>query len=284
MTTLAPPLAETFTRLRAFDELCRAEVGTPGGKGWLHFTDLPERGLDELFAAATRPGPRRPHYVGASVAATLVDALVSTALPALLIERRLPDVSPANVSGRLHHSELWFTRVVLHEPRCHVLAADAAAQDPSVMLVPSPGHLHRIFAGMLVEAATSWFGAIRARTPFGRRGMWGQLADDLCSTALWTARAAGLDQRRCWDEAQSIVELVAADVPDLRVRPRLFPVRWSGGQCLWQVKGTCCLWYTTFDEPHTDGDGYCTTCPLRTDDVRHQRLREWLENQATATG
>jgi hypothetical protein len=284
VTTLTPPLAETFARLRAFDELCRAKVGTPGGKGWLDFADLPERGLDELLAAATRPGPRRPHYIGASVAATLVDALVSTALPALLVERRLPDVSPANVSGCLHHSELWFTRLVLNEPRCHVLPADAAAQEPSATVVPGAGELHRLLAGMLVEAATPWFDAIRARTPFGRRGMWGQLADDLCSTALRTARAAGLDQRRCWDEAQSIVELVAADVPDLRVRPRLFPVRWSGGQCLWQVKGTCCLWYTTFDEPQTDGDGYCTTCPLRTDDVRHQRLREWLENQASAAG
>lgn len=283
MTTATSPLAASFDRLRSYDELCRAEVDVHSGGGWLHLGALPGRGLDELFAAVTRPGPRRPDYAGAAVAATLVDALVSTALPVLLVERRLPDVSPANLSVLLHDAELWFTRVSLHEPGCWVLPDDDAAADRSASVVPSLEELHQRFAASLLEAVRPWFGAIRSRAPFGRRGMWGQLADDVCGTALWTARTVGCDPRAAWREANVILDHLADTVAELRVRPRLFPVRWSGGESLWQVKGTCCLWYTTSTDDADGGGGtYCTTCPLRPDDERRDRLRDWLETSATS--
>lgn len=120
------------------------------------------------------------------------------------------------------------------------------------------------------------FSAVRARAPFGRRRMWGQLADDIGGTALWTARAGDLDQRSAWKEAQAILDHVAETAPELRVRSRPFPVRWEGDETLFQVRGTCCLWYTTFEEPDRCGEGYCTTCPLRDDDVRHERLCRYL--------
>lgn len=279
----APPIAGTFNRLGAFDELCRTDVGADVDDSWVRFDHIAGGGVDALFAAANRSGDRRPDYVGASVASALVDAVVSTALPALLVERRLPDVSPANVAARLHDEEFWFERVSLYDPRCHVLQGDPAAADPTSTVVGSVEEIHQRFAELLVEAATQWFAAIRAGAPFGRRGMWGQLADDVCGSALWAARATGADPQEAWAEAQAILDAIAGVVPELRVRPRLFPVRWSGGEALWQVKGTCCLWYTTFAESDTSGDGYCTTCPLRPDDVRRERLRDWLENQPATT-
>jgi len=281
VTIATSPLADTFQRLRAFDELCRANIDVHRADGWLHLSDVPERGLDELFAAVIRPGPRRRDYAGATVAATLVDALVSTALPPLLLERRLPDVSPANVSVLLHETEWWFTQVSLHEPLCWVLPSDDAAADSSVCVVAEVAVLHRRLAVTLADAVTPWFDAIRARAPFGRRGMWGQLADDLCGSALWTARASGLDPNAAWREANAILDHVGEAFAELRVRPRRFPVRWSGGESLWQVKGTCCLWYTTADD-HSDDDAFCTSCPLRPDDVRHERLRDWLETNAAS--
>jgi hypothetical protein len=283
------PLAGTFERLRRFDDLCRAEIGVPSDetehdRGWLPLGTITAHGLDELFAAAQRGGPRRPDYLGATVAAALVDVLVSTALPALLLERRLPEVAPANLTVRLHDDELWFHRVALVEPRCWALPDDPEAGDATVRTVANLDQLHVAFADVVVAAARGWFDAVRARAPFGRRGMWGQLADDVSATALWTARAAGLDQHETWDEGQAVIDVIAAAVPDLRVRPRRFPVRWSGGESLWHVKGTCCLWYTTAEDPDPCGDGYCTTCPLRPDDVRHERLAAWLETQTADAG
>jgi len=283
MTASMPPLPQTLARLRELDGLSPAEVGPPTGERWLHLDRLLGDGLDRLFAAAaTAAVPRRADYVGASVASALADVLISTALPALLVERRLPAITPSNLSVHIHDRELWFDSVAVHEPNCYALVTDPASGHATVTAVASVDDLHRRIASLLVDAATPWFAAIRARAPFGRRGMWGQLADGVGGTALWAARAARLDQRRMWAEAQTIVDLIAADVPELRVRPRLFPVRWGGGETLWQVKGTCCLWYTTFEEPDSCGDGYCATCPLRPDDVRHERLRTWLENEAEA--
>lgn len=280
MTPTAPPLAGTFDRLRRYDELFRAETGRPVGDEWLPLDSLSDDALDELFAAANRGERRHCNYLGASVAAALVDILTSTAMPPLLVERRLPDVAPSNLIVRLHHSEFWFQGVAVDTPVCWALPTDPEVDHPSVTAVTGVADLHSRFAAVLVDTAADWFAAVRARAPFGLRGMWGQLADDLCGSALWTAREAGLDQRTAWKEAQAIIDLVAAVVPELRVRPRLFSVQWSGGETLWQVKGTCCLWYTTFAEPDTCGDGYCNTCPLRPDHIRHARLADWLEADA----
>lgn len=273
------PVTSTFERLRAYDELCRASVGGPTGATWLHLASLPQD-LEDLFAAMARSGPRRAAYKGASVAAILTDAVVSTALPPLLVDRRLPDIHPLNLWVRLHESDFWFDQIRLEDPTVYLLPTDPEADHPTCVVVPTIEDLHRRFGQQLVEAATPSFSAVRALAPFGRRGMWGQLADDVGGTALWTARAVGLDQRAAWEEAQSILDHVAEAVPDLRVRPRLFPVRWEGGETLFQVKGTCCLWYTTFEEPDRLGEGYCTTCPLRDDDVRHERLHQYLADGA----
>lgn len=274
------PLARSFERLRVNNQLCRAAVGDPSDQSWRRLSATTEEDLDDLFAASAQRGARRADHLGASVASLLVDALVSTALPPLLVERRLPDVRPRNLWVRLHASEPWFEGILIEDSTVHLLPTDSEASDPIAVVVPSVADLHRRFAHHLVETVGPWFAAIRARAPFGRRGMWGQLADDLCGTALWIARTAGLDQRAVWGEAQAMVDQVAAAVPELRARPRLFPVAWQGREMLFQVKGTCCLWYTRHDDADTLGEGYCTTCPLRADDVRQERLCRHLAESA----
>lgn len=274
-------LADTLARLRAADhELCRLDVTSRREGEWIDFATLLDGGLDAVFAAGNRSEPRRRDHLGASVAAALVEALLSAALPPLLLERRLPDVRPANVAARLHPEHLWFEAVALHAARCLGIPSDPGVAEPELEVVDDLGGLHRALAAALVEAGTTWFPAVRARAPFGRRGMWGQLADEVHGVALWTARSLGLDPAAAWGEAAAIVDLVAASEPELRVRPRPFPVRSSAGDALWQVKGTCCLWYTTCAEGERDDTSYCTACPLIDDAGRHERLRSWMEAQA----
>lgn len=277
------PLLETTAKLRAVDSLYRVELGRQTGERWLPLDGLLDCGLDRLWSVAERGVRRRADYVAASVASALGDALVGAALPPLLVDGRLPDVRPANVSAECAEEEVWFERVALHTSSVVVVEGDPARHHPDVTAVAgSVAELHRRFVEVLVDAVAPWFGAIRARAPFGRRGMWGQLADGVAGVALRTARAGRLDEGAAWDEAHAILDLVAGMVPELRVRPRPFPVRWSGGETLWQVRGTCCLWYTTFDRPQPSGEGYCATCPRRDDDSRHQRLQAWLETEAEA--
>lgn len=75
---------------------------------------------------------------------------------------------------------------------------------------------------------------------------------------------------------QGMLDVMAAKAP-LRRRARLFPVAWSGGTTCFQVRGTCCLLYRSSAAPDRDGDGYCATCPLRTDRSRTERLRASLD-------
>jgi hypothetical protein len=278
------PLVASAGRLQAMDpQVCRLQVDGPGeraaGETWLDLAD-PEGGLDLLVAAGERLG-RRPDHLGASIASAVVDAVLSAHLPPLLVDRCLPGPG-AGLQARLHPDELWFDAVESGGGSCCLVAGDPRAQEPGVEVVEGVDALHRALAGALLETGRTWFPAVRRRAPFGRRGMWGQLADDVHATALWTARVAGLDPRTTWDEAQTIVGLVAAEAPELKVRPRPFPVTWSGGEALWQVKGTCCLWYTACPELERDAS-YCTSCPLRPDDLRHELLRSWMESQAALT-
>jgi hypothetical protein len=273
------PLAASVAHLRAIDpQLCRLRgPGDSTGETWLGLDD-PDEGLDLLVAAGARLG-RRPDHLGASIASAVIDAIVSASLPLLLVDRRLPDLAVASVRVRLAGGELWFDAVDVRSDRCRVLQGDPEATAPGVDVVASVTDLHRTLAAALRETGNRWFPAVRRRAPFGRRGMWGQLADDVHGSALWTARVAGLDQRVAWDEAQAIVELVAGGAPELKTLPRPFPVRWSGGDALWQVKGTCCLWYTACPEEERE-TSFCTSCPLRGDDSRREQLRSWMETQA----
>ena len=114
-------------------------------------------------------------------------------------------------------------------------------------------------ADELVALLTPVFAAVRARLPYGLAGMWGAVADGLA-------------------EHPALVDALAARVPRLRSRPRFQTVLWSGGEHRAVVRGTCCLWHKVFPgDPDPDGEGYCTSCPHRTDNSRAATIAGWLE-------
>jgi hypothetical protein len=102
---------------------------------------------------------------------------------------------------------------------------------------------------------TPLFAALRTRLRLGFVGMWGTVADAL------------------FDDPE-LLELVAARVGTrMRARPRAHLVAWQGGVHRQLVRGTCCLWYKVFPEESgceasPDGDGYCWSCPHRSDESR----------------
>lgn len=260
------------------------EIGRPTGEGWLRIDTPEDHALEQLATDARREGADARDYVGATIAARVGEAAITAAWPALLLTRRLPDLRRFPLTVHPHHPEGWFDRIAIGGDHCFVLPDDPAADHPDSTVVDDVSALHARFVEDLVAYVRPWFAAVRARAPFGLRGMWGQLADDISGTALATARTAGLDAEAAWTEGGTVIDRLAAAVPELKVRPRPFPVHWSGGEAMFQVRGTCCLWYKTVSGRNAGADGYCSSCPLRDDDSRHASLASWIEEEARTTG
>ncbi len=158
-----------------------------------------------------------------------------------------------------------------------MLPDDPARAHPDSEVVAHLDALSELVASEIVATLTVVFGAVRARAPFGLRGMWGSLADGLGGGAALDAVNRGIDVSETWREAMQLLDAIAARTPLMRVRPRLRELEWSGGVSGVVVRGTCCLYDKTHDAPDPRGEGYCTSCPLRDPDDQLDRWRDWLE-------
>jgi hypothetical protein len=125
-----------------------------------------------------------------------------------------------------------------------------------------------VLADQTVATITPLFAELRARLPFGLIGMWGTVADAL------------------FDDPP-LLELVRSRVgTTMRVLPRAHLIEWRGGVHRQLVRGTCCLWYKVFPEESgceasPDGDGYCWSCPHRSDESRAALVAADLSNTAS---
>ncbi len=270
------PVVATFARLRQLDEYLEAEVGPPEGAGWYSLDTVVSGGhLDSWLEDLARDHDGQRDVAGAYLGSGLAGAVVTVPVSALVAERRVPHLRAGLWLHR--HNEGWFDRVAYTSTEVDVLADDPEAGHPHAVVVADQATLAERFAQCLVETLTPLLEAVRRRTPYGLRGLWGGVADEVTGTALRAARQTNTDGWAAWALSQAVLDHVAASQIHLR-RPRPFPVSWSGGEALFQVKGTCCLYYKTHDGPlDPDGDSYCTTCPFRDDDNRLSRLRHQLE-------
>src|SRR5690606_9923542 len=119
--------------------------------------------------------------------------------------------------------------------------------------------------------------AIRARTPYGLRGMWGMTADQIAGVAMRRARIAGQDPNLAWAEAAVLIAALKAAEPMVRMQPTPFSVCGPDGPAILAVKGTCCLFYRTHD--HYEDRRFCMNCPLLTHESRRPRVVEFLQRE-----
>lgn len=195
------PMADTLERLAGIDPWFAAQVGRPAGEGWFSFDDLAVEGrlsdwVDEL--AARHDGHR--DVAGSYLGGWLAGAAVIVPTAALILERRLP--VPSGPLWVHRHVDGWFDRVAFEHPHVIVTDGDAAADHPDALAV-SEQELLATHARGLVERLAPVLDAVRARAPFGRRGLWGAVTDEVASAALWAARAAAADIDSAWRSVQS---------------------------------------------------------------------------------
>ena len=253
-------------------------------EGWYELAELTAEGgalaaawLDAMVAGAA--GGHRD-VAGSYLAAYLAEIVVEPVVTAVLGERRGWPVAPADLAVH-RHADGWFDGLAVGATTIWVLPDDPLAGRPGTVVHADADALHDAVAAGLVAALGPWFAAVRAIAPYGRRGMWGGVADSIASGAMRMARADGNDQPTMWNAAAALIDRVSAHAPELRVRPGTESVTWSGGTALVPVKGTCCLYYKTYaGVPDRTGEGYCISCPLRRPASRGERWAAWLPQEA----
>lgn len=270
-------LAGTGARLGDAAEHLGFTVGPPQGEGWVALDELVASGLVDRMAAELRSSEGRGDVAGSYLGSRVAGPLVGRTVGALALERRCPDPDPANVAVHLH-DDGWFDDFAFLSPRAALLADDPAAGEPGTVVVPDPAALRGWWAQRLTAAVGPLLDAVRARTPYGRRGLWGSVADRVGGAALTVARAMGQPGAAAWAEAVELLDALAGHAPVGLNRPGPLPVTTASGREAWfTVKGTCCLYYLTVADPDPCGDGYCSTCPFTDPDHRQRKLAAWLD-------
>ncbi len=158
------------------------------------------------------------------------------------------------------------TAVALRDPV--IEREDPMRQDPAVQA---------ILAGQLAHLLQAGFVALKKRTRYGLRGMWGQAADQIAGIAARRARLLALDQASAWQAAQRLIDALAVVQPLVRMRPRPFACAWPAGAATVPVKGSCCLYFKVSEQQ--DDRRYCSNCPLLSDEVRAPRAASLLARE-----
>lgn len=258
---MTPGLAQVRDRLNAVDPDYSFDLGYPTGPSWRDPAAVTPsdvaRWLDEL---ESRHGAR--DVAGSYLAGWLAAGVVGAPMAALAVVGALPAVAPGSVRLRRHPGG-WFDRAAVDES-----ARVLDATDPATPTT---------FCAGVVDVLAPLFDLVRADAPYGRSGMWGALADALANGAVHAARRFSLPPERAveaWERTTSIVVELGAQRPELRGRPRPFPVRRGDTVELFAVRGVCCLAYKSATvRGLPDHVRYCVSCPLVDDGVRVQRLR-----------
>lgn len=271
------PLASTLDRLGTLDPWFEADLGRPDGDAWhrLHvdsLADLIPGWLDEL---TSRHGGHRD-VAGSYLGGWFGGAAASLPIAGLVVERRVPDLSQPIWVRR--HEEGWFDRVAFESGSVVVLPDDAHAGHPHATVVADEGALSAHVAEHLAAVLEPLLEQVRGLVPFGRRGLWGSVADEVASMGLWAGRLAGCDPEATWRSTTVLTSQLADRVSWLRTMPSPCRIGWSGGQAIFAVKGTCCLYFKTQPRDLDVGAAYCTGCPFRTEEDRQARLVAHMES------
>lgn len=273
----ASGLGATGRRLGKLGDHLGFAVGEPPPEaGWHPLVPACSELVDRMAEVLVR-GEGRRDVAGSCLAGHLSSPLVSRTVGAVVLDRRCPD--PAGARAHLH-PEGWFDAVAFAPGAGAAVAGDAMGREPGVAVLPDVPALGAWWAERLAATVAPLLAAARSRFPFGVRGMWGAVADEVAATAAGVDRGRGGDGAAGCEEAERLLDALAERVPVPLERPSPVAVRWSGGTSWLTIRGTCCLYYRTQGgSDRSTGDGFCATCPLVPGRARRRRLAAWLEQQ-----
>jgi hypothetical protein len=246
------------------------------GPGWVGLAARlgDPAGLDAWYRAEL-DGMAAGHrdLAGALIVYRFAGSLAELVVGPLFDQRRSLVIRPEGLSLLLAADGARLDGLSLAAPAVAVLPTDeAAAGAPraaaeghgagadGVSVVDDEAALREVAVTAMLATFGPLAEAVRARAPFGLRGMWGTLADHLAEVALRRAREQGRASAAAWAASEALLDDLAARQPLLRVRPRRQDVAAPGGPTTFAAKGTCCLVYKPAGPVAAAA---CTSCPLR---------------------
>jgi hypothetical protein len=282
------PVAVTVARLDE-SSAWRRYTTDAAGPGWVHLAERLDDagGLDAWYRTELEATARgHADLAGALIVYRLAGALAELVVGPLLDQRRCVPLTPAAVWLRFGDAAR-LDELSVSAATVAVLAGDPAAGEAGTVVVADEAALRRVAVDGLVAVYEPLAAAVRARAPFGLRGMWGTLADHVAEVAVRRARERGRDAAAAWAAADTLVAELAAREPLLRARPRREVVTGDPSTGTFVAKGTCCLIYKAAAAPGAARTGApsarqlidtaaCTSCPLRAPDDRHARFAAYL--------
>ncbi len=246
----------------------------PAGAGWHSLSEAATAGLladwlDEC--PASRAGMRNVAAAGTSL--KLANCVLRPLMATLHLEHRVPDLTAADVFVQRRH----VGRLALRPVLLLGLPGDPEIGRPELRTAELVGaaaeRIHAVFSPVLQ--------GIRAEGRYGLRGLWGGVLDMIGAASLVVARGAGLPQAQVWSTTERLLDEVARRTSLPTRRPQPFSVRYSGGEAMFTVKGTCCLRYREHGlragECADNETAYCHTCPFADEGLRRRHYAEQME-------
>lgn len=276
-----PALSDTVEHVAARFSTSDSVLTSRPPENWLRVADLfASPVLDPLIERViTNQAEGRRDVTGSYLTSWLMAPIIESAAEGLWLTSRILPLNPETVWVHLH-GDGWVDGVAFSGGSVVVTPSDQFATSSNVE-VRGDRELVDILAERIVAFASPAFAALRRRVAFGQIGMWGILVDGIFGGSMWRAQEQGEDASLAWGRITVLADAIEARVPRLRSRPRPQLIAWSGGSWTASVKGTCCLYYKTCSDPDPAGEGYCISCPFRTDESRATRLGQYLEQELT---
>jgi hypothetical protein len=255
------PLAADLERLRGMSDYLDAELRRPPG-GWISLRRLIEdrRLLDDALKrnALAYKGTRR--IAANFVAGGVTWATAGVPLALMVIERRAialdPDLTFLRIDERGEVKGAFYD-----DPEFCVLPGDPAASHEQAVLVDDVSAMHERIRTRLIGSLEPLVEVLSDLAGLSRRSLWGQIASSWGSAIIWAAQLAGRGSAGI-AEAEAFLR---GSGPAFGDPPIFYRIQHRGQELVAMRRGVCCLAYKLSDYP------YCGSCPLISDDERHQR-------------
>lgn len=274
MTTQPSPLIQDFEALHAQSSYIHMQVGEPAGDGWFTPADFQSdtsSALDNLLEQTRmKSGCDDKRLRAVSVASSYAWHVSAGGVSCFLATGRVPDMSADNIL--LHFDDGgWHDQLALRSGRFYTLPDDPAADHPCAIVVENRDALITIFRTQVEAHMRAIIDRLHVKMGMGKPGMWGVIADRIASMIIHNYSKTGREHL-VEDEIKAFLHVSGSP---LKGKSGVITLTYNDRSQMFLKRGGCCQYYKVAEY------GYCSTCPLQTDEVREGRLLAYMAEQAS---
>lgn len=270
------PIARTLDRVSTAGDGgmdLSSRVRVPDEPGWVRVDELAaDRSLlaDIMDRIGRGYGEDGRPFTGTSLLRGYLWRMLTPAVAALLLERRMPDLRAGSVALRFGGGG-FVEDVAFTGERFAVLPQDPDASHPAATVLPSERELLYALRDTLAETHLAVLTpALRdSGVRRGSRALRQVFADSCVQAFVFVARYLGREA-----EGVELAGAFLAGPSPLSVPLNYRVLEYPGGSEATCVRNACCLYYKT-------GNGTCFTCPRKTDE---ERVRDLLARKNGSGG